>query len=291
MLNEVYVMNKLNEVERYEERMDERLNRLDELIERRIRKFSVMDFIPKGMIADLGTGIGIDLVSLSRLCDDVELVGVDITSKGLKVAKGLLSKEKKRFHLIRADALFSPFRDNVFDVLNFSYVLHHHPFSLLRGVLREANRTSKRNSTLLITEPSCLNESYGFSREIDRISIGVKDLETLSTMRNFKDLREVRYNLHAFGYYGNIYPSILKGILENYGFKIAKTRVVAESARLNEVTARLKKDINSLILDKSAKEYLVERLEDLRKKHSMISPLYEFTLYVKAVRDKQISKH
>lgn len=286
MLNEVYVSNKLKEVKLYAESIEKRLKRLDELVEKRIRKFKVMDFFPKGIVADFGTGIGIDLISLSGLCDDVELVGVDITSKGLKISKDLLSKEEKEFHLIRADALFPPFRDNIFDALNFSYILHHHPFSLLKRILREADRISKRNSLMLIAEPSYLNESDEFSREINRIRTGVKDLEKLSSICNLKNLRKIRYDLHAFDYYGNIYPSILRRVLEEYGFKIAKTRVVAESVRVKEVTDRLKKDMDSLSLDESAKGYLAERLDDLSKKYSMINPLYKFTLYVKAVRDR-----
>ena len=174
MLNEVYVSRKLKEVEEFEEGIDERLKKLNELIERRIEKFKVMDFIPKGMVADFGTGIGTDLISLSRLCDDVELIGVDITSKGLKVAKDLLSKEKKEFHLVRADAVFPPFRENMFDAVNFSNILHHHPFSLLESILREVDRISKRNSLIFIAEPSYLNESHEFSMEIDRISDGVR---------------------------------------------------------------------------------------------------------------------
>jgi ubiquinone/menaquinone biosynthesis C-methylase UbiE len=244
-----------------------------------------MDFIPKGIVADFGTGIGTDLISLSRLCDDVELLGVDITSKGLKVAKDLLSKEKKEFHLIRADALFPPFRDEVFDAVNFSNVLHHHPLSLLERILREVDRITKRGSQILIAEPSYLNESYEFSMEIDRISDGTRDLEKLSSAYNLRDLKKIGYGLHVFGYYGNIYPSILKRVLENHRFKIAKTRVAAESAGTDETADKLKKDINSLSLDETAKEYLAERLEDLGKKYSMISPLYEFTLYIKAVRD------
>jgi len=285
MLNEVYVSNKLREVKEFEEGLDERVKKLDKLIEERIVKFKVMDFIPKGMVADFGTGIGTDLISLSRLCDDVELVGVDITSKGLKVANDLLSKEKKEFHLVRADALFPPFRGEVFDAVNFSNVLHHHPFSLLERILKEVDRISRRSSKILIAEPSYLNESYEFSMEIDRISDGARDLEKLSSVYNLKDLKKIGYGLHVFGYYGNVYPSMLKRVLKNYGFKIAKTRVVGEAGVTDEATDKLRKDINSLSLDESAREYLIERLEDLERKYSMISPLCEFTLHMKAVRD------
>jgi len=285
MLNEVYVSRKLKEVEEFEKGIDERLEKLNKVVEERIGKFKVMDFIPKGSVVDFGTGIGTDLISLSKLCDDVELVGVDITSKGLKVAKDLLSKEKKEFHLVRADAVFPPFRDNMFDAVNFSNILHHHPFSLFETILREVERISKKNSIMLIAEPSYLNESYEFSMEIDRISDGVRDLQKLSSVCDLKDLRKIGYYLHVFGYYGSVYPSILKRVLENYGFKIAKTRVVAESEGTNEATDKLSEDIASLSLDESAKEYLAERSDDLKKKYSMINPLYEFTLLVKAVRD------
>lgn len=67
MLNEVYVSKKLREVEELERDIDEELKRLDESIERRMEKFKVMDFMPKGRIVDFGTGIGTDLISLSRL--------------------------------------------------------------------------------------------------------------------------------------------------------------------------------------------------------------------------------
>jgi len=291
MLNEVYVSRKLKEVEEFEEGIDERLKKLNELVERRIEKFKVMGFIPKGIVADLGIGIGTDLISLSRLCDDVELIGVDITSKGLKVAKDLLSKEKKEFHLVRADAVFPPFRDNMFDAVNFSNVLHHHPFSLLERIFGEVERISKGNSLMLIAEPSLLDESYGFSIEICRISDGTMDLEKLSSLYNLKDLKKIAYNLHVFGYYGHIYPSILKRVLENHGFKVAKTRVVAESEGTNEVADKLKKDIVLLSLHESAREYLMKRLEDLKKKYSMTNPLCEFTLYVRAVRHCKIVKY
>jgi ubiquinone/menaquinone biosynthesis C-methylase UbiE len=284
MLNEVYVSRKLKEEEEFKRGIDKRLKKLDKVIEERIRKFKAVDFIPKGIVADCGTGIGTDLISLSRLCDDAELIGIDITSNGLKVAKDLLSKEKKEFHLVRADVVFLPFRDNMFDAVNFSNVLHHHPFSLLERILKEAERISKRNSLMLIAEPSYLNESCEFLMEIDRINDGVRDLQKLSSVYDLKDLRKMGYHLHVFGYYGNVSPSILKRVLENYGFKIAKTRVVAESEGTNEVTDKLKKDIASLSLDESAKEYLTERLEDLERKYSMINPIYEFTLCVKAVR-------
>jgi ubiquinone/menaquinone biosynthesis C-methylase UbiE len=285
MLNEVYVSRKLKEVEEFEDGIDERLKKLDKVVGERIGKFKVMDFVPKGMVADFGTGIGTDLISLSRLCDDAELVGIDLTSKGLRVAKDLLSKEKKKFHLVRADAVSPPFKNDVFDAVNFSNMLHHHPFSLLKRIFEEVDRMSKRNSVVLIAEPSHLDESYEFSKEIDRIGDGVRDLQKLSSVYNLKELGKIGYYLHVFGYYGPVCLSVLKRALDDYGFKIAKTRVEAESEAANEVTDELKKDIASLSLDESAKEYLIERLEDLKKKYPMINPLYEFTLYVKAVRD------
>lgn len=138
---------------------------------------------------------------------------------------------------------------------------------------------------MLIAEPSYLDESYEFSMEINRISDGTRDLEKLSSLYNLKDLKKIGYDLHVFSHCGPIHPSILKRVLEDYGFKITKTRAVAEDVGTDEVTDELKKDIDSLSLDESAKEYLAERLKDLKKKYSMINPLYEFTLYIKAVRD------
>ena len=283
-MNEVYISHKLREVEEYEKGIDRRLKKLGEYIERKIRKFKVMDFIPRGRVVDFGAGIGLDLISLSRLCDGIELVGVDISFKGLKKAKELMSKEGKEFHLVRADVLFPPFRDKVFDAVNFSNVLHHHPFGLLKRIMVEVDRISKKNSSMLVSEPSDPNESYEFSWEINRIWNGVKDLEKLSSIYNLKDLRKIGYDLHVLGYYGYIYPSILKRLLEKHGFKITKMRFMSESLRIDEVIEELKKKVKSLSLDESVKDYLIDRLVDIKRKYALISPLYNFQLYVKAVR-------
>lgn len=285
MLNRVHASRKLKEVEEFEKGLHERLSKLDEVVEERIGKFKTMGFVPKGLVADFGTGIGTDLISLCRLCDDVQFVGIDITSKGLKVVKDLLSKEDKEFHLVKADAVFPPFRDNVFDAVNFSNILHHHPFSLLERILKEVERISKRNSVILIAEPSYLDESYEFSMELDRINDGVRDLQNLSSVCDLKDLEKIGYDLHVFGYYGNVSPSILKRVLQNCGFKIAKIRVVAESEGTSEIIDKLEKDIASLGLDDSARQYLVGVSEDLRKKYLMTNPIYEFRLFLKAYRD------
>ena len=283
-MNKVYISHKLREVEEYEKGIDRRLKKLGEYIERKIRKFKVMDFIPRGRVVDFGAGIGLDLISLSRLCDGIELVGVDISFKGLKKAKELMSKEGKEFHLVRADVLFPPFRDKVFDAVNFSSVLHHHPFGLLKRIMVEVDRISKKNSSMLVSEPSDPNESYEFSWEINRIWNGVKDLEKLSSIYNLKDLRKIGYDLHVLGYYGYIYPSILKRLLEKHGFKITKMKFMSESLRIDEVIEELKKKVKSLSLDESVKDYLIDRLVDIKRKYALISPLYNFQLYVKAVR-------
>lgn len=278
------MLKKLREIELFEKEIGRRLKRLDEFVKGRIKKFKFMNFIPEGLVGDFGTGIGIDLIALSKLRDGGKFVGIDITSEGLKVAKDLLSKENVYFHLIRADILFPPFRDCVFDALNFSHVLHHHPFSFLKKILKEAGRVSKKGSIVLIAEPSYLDESYEFSREINRIRVGIRDLEKLSSICKLEDLRKLGYDLYVFGYYGNIYPSTLKCTLESNGFKIVKVRIIGRNVDLDEVVNRLKKNIDSLDLDDVAKEYLTQRLEDLKEKYSMINLLYEFTLYVKAVR-------
>ena len=283
-MNEVYISHKLREVEEYEKGIDRRLKKLGEYIERKIRKFKVMDFIPRGRVVDFGAGIGLDLISLSRLCDGIELVGVDISFKGLKKAKELMSKEGKEFHLVRADVLFPPFRDKVFDAVNFSSVLHHHPFGLLKRIMVEVDRISKKNSSMLVSEPSDPNEPYEFSWEINRIWNGVKDLEKLSSIYNLKDLRKIGYDLHVLGYYGYIYPSILKKLLEKHGFKITKMKFMSESLRIDEVIEELKKKVKSLSLDENVKDYLIDRLVDIKRKYALISPLYNFQLYVKAVR-------
>ena len=283
MVNKVYILKKLKEVEVYEKEIDRRLERLNELVEMRIQKFKMMNFAPKGIIADFGTGIGVDLLALATIGCNAEFVGVDLTYKGLKTAKNLL-RGKGNFHFVRADLLHPPFRDEAFDAINFSHVLHHHPLRFLKNILEEASRVCKNNSSILIAEPCQLNEAQTLTNEINHIRRAINDLESLSSVYDLEKLKDLNYELSAFAYYGNIYPSILHEILEKLGFRIMQSRFIGAKTKSTQAIERMKQKISLLTISDEARQYLSLILEDLEEKCSKISPLPEFLCCIKATK-------
>ena len=284
MLNKVYILKKLKEVELYEKEIDRRLERLNELVEMRIQKFKMMNFAPKGIVADFGTGIGVDLLALATMGCDAEFVGVDLTYEGLKTAKSLL-RGKGNFHFVRADLLHPPFRDEAFDAINFSRVLHHHPLRFLKNILEEASRVCKDNSSILIAEPCQLNEEQTLTNEINHIRRAINDLENLSSIYDLEKLEDLNYELSAFAYYGNIYPSILHEILEKLGFRIMQSRFIGAKTKPAQTIEGIKQKISLLTISDEARQYLSLILEDLEEKCSKISPLPQFLCCIKATKE------
>ncbi len=92
-------------------------------------------------VLDLGCGIGIDMERFLEV--EAVVVGVDFASKPLAYARDRLANadERGKWHLVRADARFLPFKGEVFDHFYSNGVLHH--IAEYRKVLQEAHRCLK----------------------------------------------------------------------------------------------------------------------------------------------------
>ena len=90
-------------------------------------------------ILDVGCGTGAWLTSLSKH-NQAECVGVDFSDKMLKEAK--LKHPDFRFEKARAEDL-SIFKDNEFDIVTASYVLHGVTREPRKAMLEEMKRVSK----------------------------------------------------------------------------------------------------------------------------------------------------
>jgi len=99
----------------------------------------------KGLLLDVGTGWGRYAIELTEMGLDV--VGIDISRKMLETAMIRREKESKH-HLVQANALWLPFKDDTFD-----YVLFVRSLKYVKdyfNVLDEVSRVLRCNGKLVI---------------------------------------------------------------------------------------------------------------------------------------------
>jgi len=104
------------------------------------------------IMIEVGCGFGGFLLNISKSCGEV--VGVDISSKAIRIAKDLAKQFdlQKRINLIVADAQFLPFKDDSGDVLVCSETLEHIPN--YEKALSELVRVTKKSGYLCLTVPN-----------------------------------------------------------------------------------------------------------------------------------------
>lgn len=106
---------------------------------------------PSGTVLDLGCGTGGHSIRLARRGFDV--VAVDLSLNGVKSVRERFRKEGFKGHFLVADAEHLPFRDDSFDVLWSSLLLHHFP--KLETLPEELARVTR--SKLVAFEPNAHN--------------------------------------------------------------------------------------------------------------------------------------
>lgn len=130
-------------------------------------------------ILDVGAGTGIFTYYLIK--HSKKVLGVDISEQ-------LIKKSPCRDKLILADAFSLPFKDNAFDIVLTSCLLHHVDDPL--GVIRELVRTTKKY--LIICEPNRNNPlMFIFSLIIKCERAGLKFSRSFlkKLISNFKTLK------------------------------------------------------------------------------------------------------
>ena len=103
----------------------------------------VVDHLPRGRIMDVGTGPGHLPIEIGRLNADLDIVGIDLSPKMIRMAKANAragSVSNVEFQL--ADANKLPFGDGSFDFVISTGALHHwrkpaQVFSDLNRLLRK----------------------------------------------------------------------------------------------------------------------------------------------------------
>ncbi len=91
-------------------------------------------------ILDAGCGTGILIRELKLVFPDSEIIGIDLSKEMCKISNGIIS-----------DFRITPFKDNTFDLVIFSYSLHEAPMEV-EEILREVDRILKVNGVLVIRD-------------------------------------------------------------------------------------------------------------------------------------------
>lgn len=104
-------------------------------------------------ILDLCTGTGTNAVNIAKRNGSVKIVGVDLSKDMLIIAKSKVKKEKLlNIKLCQMDATNMKFKDECFDKIIISLVLHETDESLAASMIKEAIRVLKPDGEIIITE-------------------------------------------------------------------------------------------------------------------------------------------
>lgn len=104
-------------------------------------------------ILDMCTGTASNSLLIAENRRNAKIVGIDISSDMLKIAKDKIQKGKfNNIEVYKADASSTPFEDNSFDIVLIALVLHEIDSNLAGKVLQEAYRVLKTTGYLLVLE-------------------------------------------------------------------------------------------------------------------------------------------
>ncbi|MEM3551482.1 MAG: class I SAM-dependent methyltransferase [Candidatus Bathyarchaeia archaeon] len=110
------------------------------------------------IVIEVGCGLGGFLLNISKSCEEV--VGLDVSSKAIHIAKDLAKKFglQNRVNFIVGDAQFLPFKENGGDVLVCSETLEHVPD--YEKAFSELVRVTKKSGYLCLTVPNFLSTAF-----------------------------------------------------------------------------------------------------------------------------------
>ena len=104
-------------------------------------------------ILDLCTGTGTNAVNIAKKNASVKIAGVDLSKDMLIIAKSKIRKEKlSNIKLFRMDATNMKIKDECFDKILLSLVLHEIDEGLVARIINEAIRVLKLDGEIIITE-------------------------------------------------------------------------------------------------------------------------------------------
>jgi ubiquinone/menaquinone biosynthesis C-methylase UbiE len=173
-------------------------------------------------ILDVGTGPGTSACGLAQALPGARIVGLDVSSEMLRLARRRLSKQPalaSHMDLLLADALALPLPDASFDAATGQSLLYLLPDR--RRALREIARVLRPGGRMVLLEPRAGLRLGHLRRAWD-----VGHVITMTTWRAYSRLR------------GRFQPGELVALAEEAGFEVRAVRPVLDGLGLLLVADR-----------------------------------------------------
>ena len=107
----------------------------------------------KDNVLDMCTGTATNAIAIAKKNPNAKIVGVDLSKDMLVVARNKVNKENlANVRLYRMDATQMNFKDESFDKVLLSLVLHETDEELAKKIIKEAMRVMKPDGELVVTE-------------------------------------------------------------------------------------------------------------------------------------------
>lgn len=143
--------------------------------------WKILKNLKNSRILEIGSGSGNFSIPLSK---QNKVMGIDISNEMLKVCKKFAKQQKAPLNLVRADARYLPFKDNVFDVVFSIGVVEH--FSETQQSISEHARVVKPNNLVVVSVPNEASFHYPIKKIaqlIGKYSMGFEQSFTKKELR------------------------------------------------------------------------------------------------------------
>jgi demethylmenaquinone methyltransferase / 2-methoxy-6-polyprenyl-1,4-benzoquinol methylase len=129
---------------------------MDQSWRKQAAQFTLSGEVREPYLLDIGTGTGDLAITLSTLCPNGHLVGIDLTTEMLELAVAKIGRDRTNPapRLINGDSLDLPFPGDTFDGVTSAFVLRN--LASLESAFAEMVRVAKPNARIValeITQP------------------------------------------------------------------------------------------------------------------------------------------
>lgn len=165
---------------------------------------------PQSIYCEIGCGPAI--VGLEMAKRGCQVVGIDLSLTGLKLAKKLYEQEKVKGFFVCGDILKMPFKTNSFDFIYGGGVLEHFEDTL--GAVRELYRILKNDGRVFATVPFVSLSTLTYRQLYGNIP----ELPILKKIFEFTHIKILKKRFMPFGYEKSFTKGRLKRLFLTAGF-------------------------------------------------------------------------
>ncbi len=147
-------------------------------------------------IHDLGCGAGRHTAFLQA--EGFEVIGSDVSPRGLAACAGQLREAGQPRWLVRAEMSAQPFADGAFDAAISINVLNHGTRAVLRSAIEEAHRTLRPGGEVVLTVLNTWDWRFGSGEETEPNSWVLGEGPETGILHHFFDEADLRAWLGRF---------------------------------------------------------------------------------------------